>query len=101
LADFLLNLTCHPAHFSIVISTAPTLVPYLLYSIDIVALITSYPIHLAIVLTTYPTNLATLLITYPTNLTIVLTTDPTDLATLHTQPPYRHKYFTNLVTLIK
>jgi hypothetical protein len=91
----------YPAHFPTFISTAPTLVPYLLSPTDIATLITSYPIDLPTVLTTYPTNLATLLITYPTNLTTVLTTYPTDLATLHTQPLYWHKYFTNLVTLIR
>jgi hypothetical protein len=76
----------YPAHFPTLISTAPTLVPYLLSPTDIVTLITSYPIDLAIILITHPTNLATLLITYPTNLTTVLTTYPIDLATLHTQP---------------
>jgi hypothetical protein len=76
----------YPAHFPTLISTAPTLVLYLLSPTGISTLITSYPIDLAIVLTTYPTNLTTLLITYPTNLTIVLTTYPIDLATLHTQP---------------
>jgi hypothetical protein len=89
----------YPAHFPTFISIAPTLVPYLLSLTNIATLITSYLIDLATILTTYPTNLATLLITYPTNLTIVLTTYPTDLATLHTQPFYRRKYFTNLVTL--
>jgi hypothetical protein len=58
---------------------------------------TNYPIDLATIQTTYPTNLATLLITYLINLTIVLTIYPTNLATLHTQPSYWHKYFTNLV----
>jgi hypothetical protein len=77
-----------PAHFPTLISIVPTKVPYLLFPISIVILITSYHIDLAIVLTTYPTNLATLLITYPTNLTIVLTTYPTNLITLHTQSPY-------------
>jgi len=61
----------------------------------------SYPIDVATVLTTYPTNLATLLTTYPTNLTIVLITYPTDLTILHTQSLYWHKYFTNLITLIR
>ncbi len=56
----------YPVHFSTFISTAPTLVPYLLSPTDTATLITSYPIDLATVLTTYPTNLATLLITYPT-----------------------------------
>jgi hypothetical protein len=56
----------YPAHFSTFISTAPTLVPYLLSPTDTATLITSYPIDLATVLTTYPTNLATLLITNPT-----------------------------------
>jgi hypothetical protein len=56
----------YPAHFSTFISTAPTLVPYLLSPIDTATLITSYPIDLTTVLITYPTNLATLLITYPT-----------------------------------
>jgi len=61
------NLThSYPAHFSTFISTAPTLVPYLLSPTDITTLITSYPIDLTTILTTYPTNLATLLITYPT-----------------------------------
>jgi hypothetical protein len=61
------NLThSYHAHFSTFISTAPTLVPYLLSPTDIATLIISYPIDLATVLTTYPTNLATLLITYPT-----------------------------------
>jgi hypothetical protein len=45
------------------ISTAPTLVPYLLSPSDTATLITNYPIDLDIVLTTYSTNLATLLIT--------------------------------------
>ncbi len=98
LAIFPLDLT---SHISTLVSIAPTLVPYLLSPTDIVILIISYPIDLAIVLTTYHTNLATLLITYPTNLTIVLIMYPIDLTTLHTQPPYWHKYFTNLVTLIK
>ncbi len=91
----------YPTHLSTLGSTTPTLVPYLLSPTNIATLITNYPIDLATVLTTYPTNLATLLITYHTNLTIVLTTYPTDLATLHTQPPYWHKYFTNLITLIR
>jgi len=91
----------YPAHFPTFINIAPTLVPYLLSPIDIATLITNYHIDLAIVLTTYRTNLATLLITYRTNLTTVLTTYPTDLATLHTQLPYWHEYFTNLVTLIR
>jgi len=68
---------------------------------DIPTSITSYPIDLATVLTTYPTNIGTLLITYLTNLTIVLTTYITNLVTVHTQRPYWHKYFTNLVTLIR
>jgi len=88
----------YPAHFPTLISTAPTLVTYLLSSTDIATLITNYPnypIDPATVLTTYPTNLVTLLITYPTNLTLVLTTYSTNLATLHTQPLYSHKYFTN------
>jgi hypothetical protein len=89
----------YPAHFLTLVSTAPTLVPYLLSPSDIATLITSYSIDLATVLTTYPANLATLLITYPTNLITVLTTYFTDLATLHTQPFYWHKYFTNLITL--
>jgi hypothetical protein len=76
------------AHFPTLISTAPTLVPYLLSPTNIATLITSYPINLATVLATYPTNLATLLITYPTNLTTILTTYLTDLAALHTQPFY-------------
>jgi hypothetical protein len=80
------------AHFPTLISTAPTLIPYLLSPTNIATLITSYPIDLVTVLTTYLSNLATLLITYITNLTIVLTTYPIDLATLHTQPPYWHKY---------
>ncbi len=88
LVIFPLDLTYHPDHFPTFISSAPTLVPYLLSPTDIATLITSYHIDLAIILTIYPTNLATLLITYPTNLTIILTTHPTDLATLHTQPPY-------------
>jgi hypothetical protein len=97
-----LNLTHnYPAHFPTLISTTPTLVLYLLCPTHIATLITSYPIDLATVRTTHTTNLATLLITYPTNLTIVLITYPTDLATLHTQPPYWHKYFTNLIILIK
>jgi len=66
-------------HFPTLVSITPTLVPYLLS----------------------PTNIATLLITYLTNLTIVLNTYPTNLTTLHTQPPYWHKYFTNLVPLIR
>jgi hypothetical protein len=89
------------AHFPTLIKIAPTLVPYLLSPTDIATLITSHRIDLAIVLTTYPPNLATLLITYPTNLTTVLSTYPTDLATLHTQPLYWHKYFVNLITLIR
>jgi hypothetical protein len=88
----------YPIHFPTLISIAPTLVLYLLSPTDIATLITSYPIDLATVLTTYPTNLATLLITYPINLTTVLTTY---LTNLHTQPLYWHKYFTNLVTLIR
>ncbi len=88
LAVFPLDLTCHPAHFLTLISTAPTLVPYLLSLTDIATPITSYPIDLTIILITYPTNLATLLITDPTNLTIVLTTYLTDLAIRHTQTPY-------------
>jgi hypothetical protein len=75
-------------HFLTFINITPTLVPYLLSTIDIATLITSYPIDLVIVLTTYIINLVTVLITYPTNLTIVLTTYPTNLVTLHTQPPY-------------
>jgi hypothetical protein len=76
------NLThSYPTHLPTLISIAPILVPYLLYPIDIVTLITT-------IQTTYPTNLITLLITYPINLTIVLTTYPTDLVTLHTQSPY-------------
>jgi hypothetical protein len=101
LVVFPLDMTYHHAHFPTLISIAPTLVPYLLSPTDIITLITNYLIDLATILTTYPTNLATLFITYPTNLTIVLTTYPTDLATLHTQPSYWHKYFTNLMTLIK
>jgi hypothetical protein len=104
LVIFSLDLTLHIATlltFLTLISIAPTLVPYLLFLTDTTTLITSYPIDLATVLTTYPTNLATLLITYPTNLTIVLTTHPINLTTLHTQPPYWHKHFTNLVTLIR
>jgi hypothetical protein len=91
----------YPGHFPTFLSTAPTLVPYLSSLTDIASLITSYLIDLSTVLTTYPTNLVTLLITDPTNLTIVLTTYPSDLATLHTQPLYWHKNFTNLVTLIR
>jgi hypothetical protein len=90
----------YPAHFLTHISTAPTLIPYLLSPIDIAALIISYPTDLATVLTIYPTNLATLLITYPTNLTIVVTTCSIDLPTLHTQSLYWHKYFTNLDKVI-
>ncbi len=56
----------YPAHFSTFISTAPTLVPYLLSPTNIATLITNYPIDLATVLSTYLTNLATLLITCPT-----------------------------------
>jgi hypothetical protein len=78
-------------HFPTLISTTPTLVPYLLFLTNIATLKISYPMDLAIIYTTYPTNLTTLLITYPTNLTIVLTTYLTDLVTLHTQPPYWHK----------
>jgi len=101
LVVFPLDLTYHHACFPTIISIAPTLVLYLLSPTDIVTLITNYPINLATILTTYPTNLATLFITYPINLTIVLTTYLVDLATLHTQPSYWHKYFTNLVTLIR
>jgi hypothetical protein len=50
----------YPTHFPTLISTAPTLAPYLLSPIDIVTLITNYLIDLAIVLITYPTNLTTL-----------------------------------------
>jgi hypothetical protein len=76
------NLThSYPTHLPTLISIVLILVPYLLYPIDIVTLITT-------IQTIYPTNLITLLITYPTNLTIVLTTYPVDLVTLHTQPPY-------------
>jgi hypothetical protein len=78
----------YPAYFSTLISTAPTLVPYLLFPTNIATLITSYPIDLVSVLTVYPANMVILLITYLTNLTIVLTTYPTDLTTLHTQPLY-------------
>ncbi len=91
----------YPTHFPTLINIAPTLVFYLLSPTNIATLIINYLIDLTIVLTTYPTNLATLLITYPTSLTIVLTTYPTNLPTLHTQPPYWHKYFTNLITLIR
>jgi hypothetical protein len=38
----------YPPHLSIFISTVPTLVSYLLSSIDIITLITSYPTSLAI-----------------------------------------------------
>ncbi len=88
-------------HFPTLVSTAPTLVPYLLSPTNIATLITSHPIDLVMIVTTYLTNLATLLITYLTNLTIVLNTYPIDLTTLHTQPPYWHKYFTNLVPLLR
>jgi hypothetical protein len=88
LVVFPLDLTYHRVCFPTFISTAPTLVPYLLSPTDIATLITNYLINLTIILTTYPTNLATLFITYLTNLTIVLTTYPTDLATFHTQPSY-------------
>jgi hypothetical protein len=91
----------YPLHFPTLISIAPTLKLFLLSPTDIATLITNYPIDLATILTTYLTKLATLLITYPINLIIILTTYPTNLATLHTQPPYWHKYFTNLVTLIR
>jgi len=74
----------YPAHFLTLISTTPTLVPYLLSPTDIATLITSYPIDLAIVLTTYCSNLVTLLITYPINLITILTTYPTNLVTLLT-----------------
>jgi len=96
------NLThSYLAHFPTFISIALTLIPYLLPLTNIITVITSYPIDLATVLTTNPTNLATLLTTYFTNLTIVLITYPIDLNTLHTQPFYWHKYFTNLITLIR
>jgi len=96
------NLThSYSTHLPTFISMAPTLVPYLLSHTNITTLITSYLIDLAIILTTSLVNLATLLITYPINLTTVLITFLIDLATLHTQPPYWHKYFTNLVTLIR
>jgi hypothetical protein len=52
------------------------LVPYLLFPTHIATRITSYPIDLVTLLTIYPTN-------------------------LHTQPLYSHKYFTNLITLIR
>jgi hypothetical protein len=87
--------------FSTLINIAPTLVLYLLSLTDISTLITSYTINLVTILTIYLTNLITLLITYPINLTIVLTIYPIDLATLDTQLPYWHKYFTNLVILIR
>ncbi len=60
-------------YFPTLISTAPTLISYLLSPTDIPTLITRYPIDLTIVLTMYLTNLVTLLITYPTNITTVLT----------------------------
>jgi hypothetical protein len=85
----------YPIHLHTLINTTPTLVPY------ITNLIASYPIDVATILITYPTNLATLLITCPTNLTIVLTIYPTNLATIYTQPPSLHKYYTNLITLIR
>ncbi len=66
-------------HFPTLIHTAPTLVLYLLSPTDIATLITSYRIDLTTILTTYPTN----------------------LTTLHTQPLYSHKFFTNLITLIR
>jgi len=52
------------------------------------------------------TNLGTLFIipywlSYPIDLATILTTYPTNLATLHTQSLYWHKYFTNLITLIR
>ncbi len=75
-------------HLPTLISTAPTLVPYLLSLPDIAALITNYPIDLTTILTTYHSNLITLLITYPINLLIILTTYHIDLATLYTQPLY-------------
>jgi hypothetical protein len=78
----------YPTHFPILVSTAPTLVLYLLYPTDIATLITSYSIDLVTIQITYLTNLATLLITYHTNLPTILTTYPTNLATLHTQSPY-------------
>jgi len=87
-------------HLLTFISITPTLVPYLLFPTNIAILITNYPIDLATILTTYPTNMATLLITYLINLITILITYPTNLVTLYTQPPYWHKYFTNLVTLI-
>ncbi len=96
------NLThSYLTHLLTLTSTAPTLVLYLLSPTDIATLIINYLINLATILSTYPTNLTTLLITYLTNLTTILTTCPTNLATLHTQPPYWHKYFTNLITLIR
>jgi hypothetical protein len=48
-------------HLPTLISTAPTLVPYLLSLTDIATLITSYLINLVTILTTYLTNLMTLL----------------------------------------
>ncbi len=96
------NLThSYLVEFPTFINTAPTLVPYLLSLIDLATLIASYPIDLIIKLTTYLTNLVILLITYPTNLTILLTTYSIDLVILHTQPPYWHKYFKNLITLTR
>ncbi len=95
-----LNLTLsYPTHFPPSLHQPWYL--YLLSPTNIATLITRYPIDLVTVLATYPINLATLLITYLINSTIVLTTYPTDLATLHTQPLYWHKYFTNLITLIR
>jgi hypothetical protein len=50
----------YPTHFPTFISSAPTLVPYLLSPTNITTLITNYFIDLVTVLTTYLTNLATL-----------------------------------------
>ncbi len=63
----------YPTHLPTFISTASTLVPYLLSPTDITTLITSYPIFLPTILTTYPTNLATL-----------HTQPPIDISTLQT-----------------
>jgi hypothetical protein len=100
----------YPTHFPTLISTAPTLVPYLLSPTDIATLIINYLIDLTIVLSTTPTlvpyllsptDIATLIISYLIDLTTVLTTYPTNLTTLHTQLPYWHKYFRDLITLIR
>jgi hypothetical protein len=59
----------------------------------------SYPTHLPTLISIAPTLVPYLL--SPLDITTLITSYPIDLTTLHTQPPYWHKYFTNLVTLIR